>query len=50
MARSIYIRGIHGISFFQNSLGKNYKNFEVGFLQSLKDDILQSITVNKSDI
>ena len=50
MARSIYIRGIHGISFFQKSLGKNYKNFEVGFLQSLKDDILQSITVNKSDI
>jgi ribosomal protein S19E (S16A) len=50
MARSIYIRGIHGISFFQNSLGKNYKNFEIGFLQSLKDDILQSITVNKSDI
>jgi hypothetical protein len=50
MARAIYIRGIHGISFFQNSLGKNYKNFEVGFLQSLKDDILQSITVNKSDI
>ena len=50
MARSIYIRGIHGISFFQNSLGKNYKDFEIGFLQSLKDDILQSITVNKSDI
>ena len=50
MARSIYIRGIHGISFFQNSLGKNYKNFEIGILQSLKDDILQSITVNKNDI
>ena len=50
IARSIYIRGIHGISFFQRSLGDNYKEFAIGFLKSLKDDILQSITVNKRDI
>ena len=50
MARAIYIRGIHGISFFQNSLRKNYSDFAIGFLAGLKEDIITSITVNKSDI
>ena len=48
IARSIYIRGIHGISFFQKSFGKNYKDFAIGFLTSLNDDIIESITVNKN--
>ena len=48
MARSIYIRGIHGISFFQKSFGKNYKFFSIDFLKSLNDDIIESITVNKN--
>ena len=48
IARSIYIRGIHGISFFQKSFGKNYNDFAIGFLTSLNDDIIESITVNKN--
>ena len=48
IAISIYIRGIHGISFFQKSFGKNYNDFAIGFLTSLNDDIIESITVNKN--
>ena len=48
MAKSIYIRGIHGISFFQKSFGKNYKYFAIDFLKSLKEDILDNITINKN--
>ena len=50
IAKVIWIKGIHGISFFQNSLRKNYSDFAIGFLAGLKEDILQSITVNKRDI
>jgi len=50
IAKVIWVKGIHGISFFQNSLRENYSDFAIGFLAGLKDDILQSITVNKSDI
>ena len=43
-SRSIYIRGIHGISFFQKPLGKHMENFGLGFLGALKEDIFTGLT------
>ena len=44
ISRNIYIRGIHGISFFQKPLGDAYKEFNLGFLGALKEDILTGLT------
>ena len=39
MARSIYIRGIHGISFFQNSLMIGMKTFRADYAAAVRKDI-----------
>ena len=43
IARSIYIRGIEGISFFQKPLGLELKGFASGFGKALKEDILNNL-------
>ena len=46
MARAIYIRGIHGISFFQRGLELGFKNnrFTDGLLKAIKEDIIDNLT------
>ena len=43
IARSIYIRGVEGISFFQKPLGLALKGFASGFGKALKEDILNNL-------
>jgi|TARA_R100000388_G_C7242400_1_gene162452 hypothetical protein len=47
MARTIYIRGLKGISFFQKSLEIGFRNdaFTKGILKAVKQDIIDNITV-----
>ena len=45
IARSIYIRGIEGISFFQKPLGLELKGFASGFGKALKEDILNNLKI-----
>lgn len=46
MARAIYIRGIHGISFFQKALeiGFSKSRFSKGILKAIKQDIIDNLT------
>lgn len=43
IARSIYIKGIEGISFFQKPLGLELKGFASGFGKAIKEDILNNL-------
>ena len=43
-SRSIYIRGIHGISFFQKPLGLGMDEFGTEMLVALKEDIIKGWT------
>ena len=46
MARAIYIRGIHGISFFQRALERGFakSRFSKGMLKAIKQDIIDNLT------
>jgi len=46
MARAIYIRGIHGISFFQKALERGFSKsrFSKGMLKAIKQDIIDNLT------
>ena len=43
----LWIKGIHGISFFQESLNYGLKNFGKDLLGSVKEDIINSLTTVK---
>mgnify|MGYP003110151412 CR=1 FL=1 len=47
IARSIYSKGIQGISFFQKPLGLGLKQFGKDLLGSVKEDIINSLTIVK---
>lgn len=42
MARAIYIRGIHGISFFQKAIGDGIKGLKDGYAVAFKKDFLDT--------
>tara|TARA_R110001632_G_C11162697_1_gene398718 strand:+ start:81 stop:656 length:576 start_codon:yes stop_codon:yes gene_type:complete len=44
IVKTIWIKGIHGISFFQNSMYKNFKTLPDELLESIKEDIINSLT------
>jgi hypothetical protein len=45
--RVLWIKGIHGISFFQNSLMLGMKNFGKDLMGALKEDIIKGLTTVK---
>lgn len=47
IVRTIWIKGIHGISFFQNSLMLGMKDFKKKLAAALKQDIIDAIKKNK---
>ena len=47
VARSIYSKGIQGISFFQKPLGLGLKQFGKDLLGSVKEDIINGLTTVK---
>ena len=47
IARSIYSKGIQGISFFQKPLGLGLKQFGKDLLGSIEEDIINSLTTVK---
>jgi len=47
IARSIYSKGIKGISFFQRPLQLGMKNFSKEMLGAIKDDIINGLTTVK---
>ena len=44
IARSIYSKGIQGISFFQKPLGLGLKQFGKDLLENVKEDIIEGLT------
>ena len=48
IVKVLWIKGIHGISFFQKPLGHAWKTFGKGLLKNLGKDIVT--TVNKTQI
>ena len=44
IVRTIWIKGIHGISFFQNSMYDNLRTLPDDILGSIKEDIINSLT------
>jgi hypothetical protein len=49
ISRNIYIRGIHGISFFQKSLMVGMKGYAKGVADAIAKDIKDNIKDNKKD-
>ena len=47
ISRSIYIRGIHGVSFFQNSLMLGMKTFQSRYGAAIKQDIADNLRGKK---
>ena len=47
-SRSIYIRGIHGVSFFQNSLRLGMEDFAEKYGKALTEDIINAIGVENN--
>jgi len=43
ISRSVYIRGIHGVSFFQNSLRFGMKTFSARYGAAIKQDIIDTL-------
>ena len=43
IARSIYSKGIHGISFFQKSLALGMEGFSTGLAQALAQDVIDNL-------
>ena len=46
--RNIWIRGIHGISFFQNAFGKGMKKYSSGLAKAIAKDIADNMNKNKN--
>jgi len=47
IVKVLWVKGIHGISFFQKSLMLGMKEFGEGLLGSLKEDIIEGLTTVK---
>tara|TARA_Y100001963_G_scaffold18197_1_gene22516 strand:- start:49 stop:603 length:555 start_codon:yes stop_codon:yes gene_type:complete len=43
IVKVLWIKGIHGISFFQKPFGEAWKTFDVGLAEALKKDITENL-------